>query len=76
MSMPFYVSPEQVMKDLEKVAPEDVRFDQLLAQLIADIRGHVADEETDLFPRLQAACSEQELAELGEKVQQAKKMAR
>ena len=32
-------------------------------------------EETDLFPRLQAACSEQELAELGAKVQQAKEMA-
>jgi hemerythrin superfamily protein len=70
-----HAAAEQVMKDLEKVAPEDARFDQLLAQLIADIRGHVADEETDLFPRLQAACSEQELVELGEKVRQAKKMA-
>ena len=70
-----HAAAEQVMKDLEKQAPEDPRFDQLLAQLIADIRGHVGDEETDLFPRLQAACSEQELEELGQKVQQAKKMA-
>ena len=70
-----HAAAEQVMKDLEKVAPEDPRFDQLLAQLITDIRGHVADEETDLFPRLQAACSEQELVELGEKVRRAKKVA-
>ena len=69
-----HAAAEQVMKDLEQVPPEDPRFDQLLAQLITDIRGHVADEENDLFPRLEAACSEQELVQLGEKVRLAKKV--
>ena len=69
-----HAAAERVMKDLEKVAPEDARFDELLAQLITDIRGHVAEEESDLFPRLQAACSEQELVDLGEKVRRAKKV--
>jgi hemerythrin superfamily protein len=69
-----HAAAEQVMKDLEKAAPEDPRFDQLLAQLITDIRGHVAEEESDLFPRLQAACSASELEELGEKVRMAKKI--
>ena len=70
-----HAAAERVMKDLEKVDPDDARFDDLLTQLITDVRGHVGEEETDLFPRLQAACSEQELAELGAKVQQAKKLA-
>jgi len=70
-----HAAAERVMKAWESVAPEDPRFDQLLAQLITDIRGHVADEEADLFPRLQAACTEEELVALGEKVQRAKKIA-
>jgi len=70
-----HAAAERLMKDLEKVDPQDARFDDLLTQLITDIRGHVGEEETDLFPRLEAACSDQELAELGAKVQQAKKLA-
>jgi len=70
-----HAAAERLMKDLEKVDPQDARFDDLLTQLITDVRGHVGEEETDLFPRLEAACSDQELAELGAKVQQAKKLA-
>jgi hemerythrin superfamily protein len=70
-----HAAAERVMKALEPVAPEDPRFDELLAQLITDIRGHLADEEADLFPRLQAACPEEELVSLGEKVQRAKRIA-
>ncbi len=70
-----HAAAERLMKDLEKVDPQDARFDDLLTQLITDVRGHVGEEETDLFPRLEAAGSDQELAELGAKVQQAKKLA-
>jgi hemerythrin superfamily protein len=70
-----HAAAERVMKDLEGVDPDDARFDDLLTQLITDIRGHVAEEETDLFPRLRASCPEQELADLGAKVQAAKKTA-
>jgi hemerythrin superfamily protein len=70
-----HAAAEQVMKDLESAAPDDPRFDELLAQLIADIRGHVADEEGELFPRLRTACPEDELVSLGGKVQRAKKIA-
>jgi hemerythrin superfamily protein len=70
-----HAAAERLMKDLEKVDPQDVKFDDLLTQLITDVRGHIGEEETDLFPRLQAACSEQELVDLGAKVQLAKKVA-
>ncbi|SFQ58913.1 Hemerythrin HHE cation binding domain-containing protein [Amycolatopsis arida] len=70
-----HAEAEQVMKQLENVEPTDPRFDQLLGQLIADIRHHVEDEENDLLPKLQQACSEEELRELGEKVLRAKEIA-
>jgi hemerythrin superfamily protein len=70
-----HAAVERLMKGLEKVEPTDPKFDDLLTRLITDVRGHVGEEETDLFPRLQAACSEQELIELGAKVERAKKLA-
>jgi hemerythrin superfamily protein len=70
-----HAEAERVMKDLAGLDATDPRFDQLLGQLMEDIRHHVSDEENDLLPKLQAACSEQELRDLGEKVLQAKKMA-
>ncbi|GAA3726410.1 hemerythrin superfamily protein [Spinactinospora alkalitolerans] len=70
-----HAEAERVMKDLEGLDPGDARFEELLATLIRDIRHHVSDEENDLLPRLREACSQQELAELGQKVLQAKKNA-
>ena len=43
--------------------------------LIKDIRHHIDDEEKDLLPKLQQACSPEDLRDLGEKVLRAKKFA-
>jgi hemerythrin superfamily protein len=61
-----HAAAEPVIRALASVAPGDPRFDRLLAQLVTDIRGHVAEEETDLFPRLRIVCSDGELVALGE----------
>src|SRR3954447_22513623 len=70
-----HAEAEQLMKDLDGLAPEDPEFDRLLGKLIADIRHHIEEEETDLLPKLQAACSSDDLADLGEKVLRAKAVA-
>jgi hemerythrin superfamily protein len=70
-----HAKAEQVMKDLEGVDPTDPRFEELLGKLIGEIRHHVEDEEADLLPRLQEACSAEQLNELGEKVANSKRMA-
>jgi hypothetical protein len=44
-------------------------------KLMEDIRHHIEDEEGDLLPKLRQACSEADLQELGEKFENAKKMA-
>ncbi|MEU6666845.1 hemerythrin domain-containing protein [Streptomyces sp. NPDC046727] len=66
---------ERIMKDLEGLQADDPQFDMLMAQLTSEIRSHVADEEQNLFPKMEAACPADALMDLGEKVRRAKKMA-
>lgn len=70
-----HAEAEQTMKQLEALSPEQPQFWPTLHQLIGEIRHHVGEEENNLFPKLRAACSEQELADLGRKVEQAEKFA-
>ena len=66
---------EQTMKELEAVDASDPRFDALLTQLETILTDHVSDEETEQFPRLRASIPREELVQLGQKVQTAKKLA-
>jgi hemerythrin-like domain-containing protein len=70
-----HAEAERVMKDLENLPATEPRFEELLRDLISDIRHHIQDEEKDLLPKLQQAYSPEELRELGEKVMRAKKFA-
>ena len=70
-----HAEAEQVMKQLDGLDPEAPEFDRLLGKLIADVRHHIEEEESDLLPKLQAACSSEDLQDLGEKVLRAKSMA-
>ncbi|MET8147111.1 hypothetical protein ACIBSW_12280 [Actinoplanes sp. NPDC049668] len=62
------------MKAIEALDPTDPEFDRLFRKLAAEIRHHLRDEETNLFPRLRSVCTAQELAELGRKVAMVKKI--
>ncbi|MER6978163.1 hemerythrin domain-containing protein [Streptomyces carpinensis] len=66
---------ERTMKDLEGCEAGDPQFDQLITKLMSEIRAHVTDEESNLFPQLQQAAGTDDLNELGEKVRIAKKTA-
>jgi hemerythrin superfamily protein len=66
---------ERTLKDLEGADPADVRFDALIGELETTLADHVADEESEQFPRLRAAVPRAELVQLAAKVQTAKKLA-
>lgn len=66
---------ERIMKELEPLDASDPRFDDLVSQLIDDVRHHIEDEERDLLPALRSRCSEAELRDLGRKVIVAKDSA-
>ncbi len=59
-----HAEAEKVMKALDELDPTDPEFEELLGRLISDIRHHIEEEETDLLPRLQEACTTEQLRDL------------
>ncbi len=70
-----HAEAEKVMKQLDGLDPKEPKFDDLLSTLMEDIRHHIEEEEGDLLPKLQEACSADQLRDLGQKVLDAKAMA-
>ncbi|GAA4909272.1 hemerythrin HHE cation binding domain-containing protein [Stackebrandtia albiflava] len=70
-----HAEAERIMKRLEDIPATDPGFETTLNELTGAIRHHVEEEESDLLPKLAAACSREQLEELGEKVIRAKKIA-
>jgi len=66
---------ERLLKDFEGVDATDPQFDDLIGRVIAEVRHHVQEEEQQLLPRLQDACSTAELLELGRMLVRAKDSA-
>lgn len=66
---------EEAMDQLSSLGPDDQRFESVLASFISDARAHIAFEEAHAWPLLSAALTQQQSAELADKITQAKKMA-
>ena len=65
----------QVMKRMEDLEASDPAFLDRTRELESHIRQHATSEESDQFPQLRAHVSAEELVELGNKVETAKKVA-
>lgn len=63
------------LSELEKMAPTDERFDAKTTVLIEAVRHHVEEEENDLFPAVRDAMTNEQLEQLGETLETAKKTA-
>jgi hemerythrin-like domain-containing protein len=72
-----HAKAEEIMKQLERLEwqAEDVDFGVAVRKLIEEVRHHIEEEEADLLPKLRDTCDAAELAELGEKFENAKKVA-
>jgi hemerythrin superfamily protein len=66
---------ERTMKDLEGVEATDSRFDELIGRLREQLHHHALDEETEQFPKMRERIAHEDLVELREKVETAKKLA-
>jgi hemerythrin-like domain-containing protein len=64
-----------VLADLEKMSPEDERFDAKVKVLIESVRHHIEEEEQDLFPKVRDELGRNDLSELGEAMAKAKAVA-
>ncbi len=65
---------KEILAAIER-ADTPTERDPLLVQLTGNVRHHVDEEETELFPKLQASIGSEELRDMGAKLAAAKKMA-
>lgn len=70
-----HAEAKQALQQLSALEPDDPQFDQLMTQLIQDVRHHVEEEENEMFPKVNEAMSSQDLSDLGDRLQEAKKDA-
>ncbi|MFG2287734.1 hemerythrin domain-containing protein [Streptomyces sp. NPDC048595] len=66
---------EKVLKALEGRSADDTQLDGLFMILKHAVTSHVREEEANLFPQLQAACSAETLEKLGDTIRRAKRTA-
>lgn len=64
-----------VLSELETMAPDDERFDAKVTVLMENVRHHVEEEEQDFFPMVRDELGRNALADLGEAMAAAKKVA-
>jgi iron-sulfur cluster repair protein YtfE (RIC family) len=65
---------KEALAEIERLGSSPQR-NQPLQKLMADVRHHVDEEETELFPQLRAAVGDEELRSMGGMLAKAKKMA-
>jgi hypothetical protein len=66
---------ERSLKELAGMQPGEEAFEPTLQHLIALVDAHIAEEERDLFPKLRAVCTPEDLVAIGNMVTTSKKIA-
>jgi hemerythrin superfamily protein len=66
---------KEVLAELDDMDADEPGFDPKVRSLIKDVRHHVEEEETEMFPKLESAVAPATLNELGQKMENAKKLA-
>src|SRR6266403_309196 len=63
------------LSELEKMKPEDERYDAKVKVLMESVRHHVEEEQEELFPKARRLLGDDLLFELGDRIEKAKKIA-
>jgi len=70
-----HAEAEETLQRLEKLDADDPAFDDELAELMAEIRHHIEDEEGEMFVHMRQVIDADELRKLGARVEAFKKVA-
>lgn len=64
-----------VLSELDDMKPDHERFKAKMTVLMENVRHHVEEEESELFPEVRSVIKRKELGELGDAMEKAKKGA-
>src|SRR3954470_18344162 len=70
-----HAEAEETMARLEKLDPTDAAFDEEMGTLMDEIRHHIKDEEGEMFAHMRETFTQDELREMGTRVEAFKKVA-
>ncbi len=59
-----HIEIKRTLNDIDRMRAEDESFDDKMRELMAEVRHHVEEEESELFPRIREAVSRDDLVEL------------
>lgn len=74
-SLEAHHAAKTMLAEIDRLAATSDRYRAKLEVLIDSVRQHIAEEEEDLFPRVRDALRPKDLQEIGELLDQAKKVA-
>ncbi len=66
---------KQLLADLQRMGPLDPGFDARAQVMIADLREHIRDEDTDVLPRVQQAATLEQLHQMGQALERIKPLS-
>jgi hemerythrin superfamily protein len=69
-----HVEIKQTLNDLDKMTAADDGFDAKMRELMAEVRHHVEEEESDIFPTYREKVPAEDLEKLGVALARAKKL--
>ncbi|MFN2590107.1 MAG: hemerythrin domain-containing protein [Actinomycetota bacterium] len=74
-SLQEHQEAKEALADLDKMDADDPTFDQKVATLMSEVRGHVEEEEGDILPKLRQSASKARLRDLARALRAEKKLA-
>jgi hemerythrin superfamily protein len=69
-----HLAIKETLNAIDSMSADEDGFDARMRELMAEVRHHVEEEERELFPRIRQALSEDDLRELGERMDRARSM--
>jgi hemerythrin superfamily protein len=67
-----HVEIKKTLNDIDGMTAQDEGFDAKMRELMAEVRHHVEEEESEIFPKIRQALSGEELQKLGSALEGAK----
>lgn len=68
-AMQEHQEAKKAMKEMEELSPDDPEWEDKFEILMHGVLHHAKEEETEMFPMMREAFSEERLAELGEQLE-------
>lgn len=69
-----HLAIKETLNAIDSMSSYEEALDDRMRELIAEVRHHVEEEERELFPKIRQALSDEDLRELGERMERARSM--